>query len=75
MVLWLGDSRGYLTDYLTQRWVRLTGRRVVLAEQAWLDGPIASARGIGPRFFEDRTLRLASGSRSAFRARHLSCRH
>lgn len=53
MMLWLGDSRGYLTDYITQRWVRLTGRRVELAQQPWLMGPVATARGIGPKFFEE----------------------
>ena len=59
MMLWLGESRGYLTDYVTQCWVRLTGRRVVLAEHAWLAGPIATARGIGPRFFDELARREA----------------
>jgi hypothetical protein len=52
-MLWLGESRGYLTDWLTQRWVRLTGRRVDLARAPWLAGPGAPTRGVGADFFVD----------------------
>jgi hypothetical protein len=38
VVVWLGDKRGYLSDWLTQQWVRATGRRVNLVEEAWLVG-------------------------------------
>jgi hypothetical protein len=52
-MIWLGEARGYLTDYVTQRWVQLTGRRVDLASDPWLAGPIGSARGIGRDFFAE----------------------
>jgi hypothetical protein len=50
---WLGAKRGHLSDWTTQQWVRRTGRRVDLREEAWLDGPWAPTTGIGERFFED----------------------
>ena len=49
---WLGPTRGHLTDWATQRWVRLTGRPVELAREAWLDGLTGSPAGIGRGFFE-----------------------
>jgi hypothetical protein len=52
-MIWLGESRGFLTDYVTQRWVRLTGRRIDLRRDAWLEGPIGSAHGIGREFFAE----------------------
>jgi hypothetical protein len=51
-VIWLGDQRGNLTDWTTQQWVRLTGRRLNLAENLWLDGPVGGTRGIGKDFFQ-----------------------
>jgi hypothetical protein len=50
-MVWLGERRGYLTDWSTQRWVQLTGRRVRLADAPWLAGPAGSPRGIGADFF------------------------
>jgi hypothetical protein len=50
-MIWLGSKRGYLTDWVTQRWVQLTGRRVDLTSDSWLAGPIASTTGIGPDYF------------------------
>jgi hypothetical protein len=52
-MLWLGDKRGFLTDWVTQRWVQLTGRRLVLQENLWLDGPAGNTRQIGKDFFLD----------------------
>jgi hypothetical protein len=52
-MLWLGETRGYLTDWLTQLWVRFTGRRVDITDVPWLAGPIAPTRGVGPQFFAD----------------------
>ena len=52
-MIWLGEARGYLTDYVTQRWVRLTGRRIEMERDAWLAGPIGSARGIGRQYFAE----------------------
>lgn len=37
--LWLGKKRGYLTDHLTQVWVRRTGRKVDWTEHRWLESP------------------------------------
>lgn len=50
--MWLGDARGYLVDWFTQRWVQLTGRRTSIGENPWLEGPIGHPRGIGKAFFE-----------------------
>ncbi|MDB6173691.1 MAG: hypothetical protein JWL59_3002 [Chthoniobacteraceae bacterium] len=47
----LGSKRGYLSDWITQRWVQFTGRRVSLASEPWLAGPIAPTTGIGPDYF------------------------
>jgi hypothetical protein len=52
-MIWLGESRGYLTDYATQRWVQLTGRLVDLGRDPWLAGPVGHVRGIGREFFAD----------------------
>jgi hypothetical protein len=48
---WLGASRGRLADWITQRWVRLTGRRVRLEEHPWLRGPTGGTARIGADFF------------------------
>lgn len=50
-MIWLGSKRGYLSDWLTQRWVQFTGQRVTLASEPWLAGPIAPTTGIGPDYF------------------------
>jgi hypothetical protein len=50
-VVWLGERRGDLVDWVTQRRVQITGRRVALADAPWLAGPSGSVRGIGPDFF------------------------
>ena len=52
-MIWLGERRGYLTDWVTQCWVRLTGRRVARSTGVWLEGPVGESRGIGPEFFAD----------------------
>jgi hypothetical protein len=52
-MIWLGEARGYLTDYVTQRWVRVTGRRVDLGSHPWLAGPAGDVRGIGREFFAE----------------------
>lgn len=52
-MIWLGETAGYLTDWVTQQWVRAAGRRVDLAEMPWLDGPVGPPRGIGGNYFAD----------------------
>ncbi|MGB6691622.1 MAG: hypothetical protein WBE76_27610 [Terracidiphilus sp.] len=51
-MIWLGDKRGNLSDWVTQQWVRATGRRISLKDHAWLDGPSGGTRKIGKSFFE-----------------------
>jgi hypothetical protein len=50
-MIWLGEQRGCLTDWLTQRWVITTGRKISLTEYPWLEGPIGKTRRIGSDFF------------------------
>jgi hypothetical protein len=52
-VIWLGDRRGFLSDWVTQQWVRATGRRANPSDYAWLDGPAGNTRLIGKEFFAD----------------------
>lgn len=49
-VLCLGADRGYLLDWLTQQWVRRTGRRVSLREHPWLDGPTGDPALVADRW-------------------------
>src|SRR4051812_42055406 len=51
--MWLGEQRGYLMDWATQRWVQTTGRVVDLADAPWLDAPVGTTRGIASTFVED----------------------
>jgi hypothetical protein len=48
----LGGRRGRLSDWVTQRWVQHTGRRVRWDESPWLAAPVGDVDGIGPDFFE-----------------------
>ena len=50
-MIWLGNERGCLTDWITQRWVIATGRKISLAEYPWLEGPIGKTGRIGSDFF------------------------
>jgi hypothetical protein len=50
--MWLGESRGYLVDWATQRWVQATGRRTTLDRDPWLEGPRGKTTGIGTDFFD-----------------------
>lgn len=52
-MIWLGDTRGYLSDWVTQQWVRATGRRVALDDLRWLSGPSGHTRQIGKQYFSD----------------------
>ena len=49
---WFGERRGHAVDWVTQRWVQITGRRLELSRVPWLSGPCGSVRGIGADFFE-----------------------
>jgi hypothetical protein len=50
-MIWLGQKRGYLRDYLTQLWVRASGRPIRLSEYPWLGGPAGNTQSIGKEFF------------------------
>lgn len=39
-------------DRLTQQWVRVTGKRVRLAEHRWLDGPVGDSQVIGAEWID-----------------------
>lgn len=52
-MLWLGEKRGYLTDWVTQQWVCQTGRLVDLERDSWLVGPIGKTTGIGKHYFDE----------------------
>lgn len=52
-MIWLGEKRGFLSDWITQQWVRTTGRRIDLNDHEWLDGPAGDTRQIGKDFFTD----------------------
>ena len=52
-MIWLGDRSGYLSDWVTQQWVRWTGRRISLLDVPWLDGPAGNTLIIGKNFFAD----------------------
>jgi hypothetical protein len=63
---WLGEGRGFLTDWTTQQWVRATGTRIELAGAPWLRGPSAPASGVREgefeRYAESEGLRISSPS-------------
>ena len=50
---WLGLSQGYLSDWVTQRWVQLTGHSIDPAQEKWLAGPMGKPTGIGKNFFQE----------------------
>lgn len=52
-MVWLGHQHGYLSDWITQQWVRFTGKPIVLDPQHWLAGPTGSTSGIGKTFFTE----------------------
>jgi hypothetical protein len=47
----LGGRRGPLSDWITQRWVQFTGKRVALKDHPWLEGPVGDVEVIGSAFF------------------------
>ncbi len=48
---WLDEKRGYLVDWLTQVWVRATGKTHNKSE-TWLDVPFGNPAGIGEAYFD-----------------------
>lgn len=60
---WLGSPHGYLTDWITQRWVQLTGRYIDLNQEKWLDGPMGKPTGIGKDYFDELAAETGLGIR------------
>lgn len=51
--MWLGKTNGYLQDWITQQWVKITGRKIDLDEFNWLAGPIGRTDVIDDTFIQD----------------------
>ncbi len=51
-------SRASLIDPVTRQWVRLTGRRVDLADYPWLDGPVGDPETVGHEWISREAARL-----------------
>jgi hypothetical protein len=60
---WLGRTRGHLSDWVTQRWVQVTGRSVRLDAERWLAGPMGTTERIGDDFFDSYAQRIGAGVR------------
>jgi hypothetical protein len=52
MNIWLGEKRGYLSDWITQKWVILTGRQIDNEAESWLSGLTGNTRLIGEEFYQ-----------------------
>jgi hypothetical protein len=51
-MFWIDSKRGYLTDWLTQIWVKLTGQRLDPDSCPWLDGASGPTKVIGLEAFQ-----------------------
>jgi hypothetical protein len=51
--MYINDRKGYLQDWITQVWVKVTGRTFNLKKDEWLVGPVGSTRLIKDRFIHD----------------------
>jgi hypothetical protein len=66
-MIWLGERRGYATDWATQLWVAATGKATSLEENRWLAGPVGDTKRIGGECF--RETRPAGGAFDSGRTR------
>ena len=48
----LDAKRGELSDWLTQKWVQATSRRLIIRNDDWAAGPCGGTESIGKDFFE-----------------------
>lgn len=55
--MWINRKNGYLQDWITQVWVKLTGRRIDPEHESWLTGPIGDTRLISDKFIADLAIR------------------
>jgi hypothetical protein len=51
--MWINNKVGYLQDWITQVWVKVTGRRFNPEKDTWLIGPIGGTQIIKDKFIED----------------------
>lgn len=49
----INESVGYLQDWITQQWVKITGKRFSPEQDSWLVGPIGDTDIIGDKFFRE----------------------
>lgn len=70
-MIWLGERHGWLSDWVTQQWVRASGRAVDLTKEQWLGGPCGGTHGIGSAFFEDYAARTGCSIASSGEPRGL----
>ena len=50
---WIDEKRGYLSDWLTQLWVKSSRVQVNPKNENWLDVPIGEPKIIGESYFEE----------------------
>ncbi|GAC1485303.1 MAG: hypothetical protein NVS1B13_11720 [Flavisolibacter sp.] len=50
--MWINKETGYLQDWITQVWVKATGKKYNPAKNGWLDGPIGDTKIIKDKFIE-----------------------
>lgn len=48
--MWLGERHGFLQDWLTQLWVKATGRKVKFKDYEWIAGPTGSPKVIADEY-------------------------
>lgn len=63
--MWLGEKRGYLQDWITQLWVKATGKKVKFKDFEWILGPTGSPRVIADEYIyklaEELSLKVVTG--------------
>ena len=50
---WIDEKRGYLSDWLTQLWVKSSRIKINPQKEEWLDGPIGEPKLIGESYFKE----------------------
>lgn len=50
---WIDEKRGYLSDWLTQLWVKSSRVKINPRNESWLDGPIGEPKIIGESYFKE----------------------
>jgi hypothetical protein len=51
--MYIDEKKGYLQDWITQVWVKLTGRTFNSEQDKWLVGPVGNTRLIKDKFIHD----------------------